>query len=136
MYGGSGEWDERIGPLIEVGLFAGGFSEAADIPRFKALIDTGAETTCVSRTAAAVLDIRDRPVRTQAVRSPSGRADLNVYQVNLVFFVTPSVLQVQELEVIETKADSDAWDVLIGRDVLKNAIFTTDFAGHFAIAVR
>ena len=136
MYGDSGEWDEQVGPLIEVGLFAGGFPEAIDIPRFKALIDTGAETTCVSRTAAAVLDIRDRPVSTQTVRSPGGRADLNVYQVNLVFFITPSVLQVRAMEMIEAKADSDDWDVLIGRDVLKNAIFTTDFAGHFAIAVR
>jgi len=50
--------------------------------------------------------------------------------------ISPSVLQVKAMEMIETKTDSDDWDVLIGRDVLKSAIFTTDFAGHFAIAVR
>ena len=128
MYGDSGEWDERVGPLVEVGLFAGGVPEASEIPRFKALLDTGAETTCVSRTAAALLDIRHRPVGTQTVRSASGRAELNVYQVNLVFFITPSDFQVKAMEMIETRTDSDDWDVLIGRDVLKNAIFTTDFA--------
>ncbi len=136
MYGDSGEWDEQVGPLIEVGLFAGGFPEARDIPRFKALLDTGAETSCVSRTAAAILNIRDRPVSTRTVSSPSGRADLDVYEVSLVFFITPSALQVLEMEMIEAKSDSDDWDVLIGRDVLKNAIFMMDFAGHFAIAVR
>lgn len=136
MYGDSGEWDEQVGPLIEVGLFAGGFPEARDIPRFKALLDTGAETSCVSRTAAAILNIRDRPVSTRTVSSPSGRADLDVYEVSLVFFITPSAFQVLEMEMIEAKSDSDDWDVLIGRDVLKNAIFMMDFAGHFAIAVR
>lgn len=136
MFGDSGEWDEQIGPLIEVGLFAGGFPEARDIPRFKALIDTGAETSCVSRAAAALLGIRDRPATTRTVRSPSGRADLNVYEVNLVFFLPSSSLRVLEMEMIGTMSDSHDWDVLIGRDVLKNAIFMMDFAGHFAIAVR
>lgn len=70
------------------------------------------------------------------MRSASGGAELNVYQVNLVFFITPSDFQVEAMEMIETRTDSDDWGVLIGRDVLKNAIFTTDFAGHFAIAVR
>ena len=109
MYGDSGEWDEQVGPLIEVGLFAGGFPEARDIPRFKALLDTGAETSCVSRTAAAILNIRDRTVSTRTVSSPSGRADLDVYEVNLVFFITPSALHVLEMEMIETKSDSDDW---------------------------
>ena len=62
MFGVSGEWDAKVGPCIEVGLFASREWESAkDIPRFKALIDTSAEETCISRTAAAVLGIQETP---------------------------------------------------------------------------
>ena len=123
--------------LIEIGLFAGqtwAFPE--EIPRFKAMIDTGAEETCISKTASALLGIRDEPISIRSVASPGGRAELNVYAVQLVFFSSPSSMQWREIEVLETKVDSHAWDILLGRNVLKDAIFTMDFSGRFAIALR
>lgn len=136
MFGASGSWDTQVGPCVEVGLFAGrDWEHPEDIPRFQALIDTGAEATCISRTAAALLGIRDMPVSIRRVTSPGGSADLNVYEIHLVFFVSPTYLQIREMEVMETKSDSPDWDVLLGRDVLKQSIFTMDFSGRFAIAL-
>ena len=64
MFSHSGTWDAETGPLVEVGLFSGptGWQSPQEIPRFRALIDTGAEETCVSRTATASLGIRDSPI--------------------------------------------------------------------------
>ena len=136
MFSHSGEWDPVTGPRVEVGLVAGReWQPPQEIPRFLALIDTGAEETCISRTAAASLGIRDNPIGLRSVISPSGRARLNVYEVHLVFFITPTFTQILEMEVVETKTDSHDWDVLLGRDVLSRAIFTMDFGGRFAIAL-
>lgn len=136
MFSHSGEWDPVTGPRVEVGLVAGSdWQPPQEIPRFQALIDTGAEETCISRTAAASLGIRDNPIGLRSVVSPSGKARLNVYEVHLVFFITPTFTQILEMEVVETKTDSHDWDVLLGRDVLSRAIFTMDFGGRFAIAL-
>ena len=136
MFSHSGEWDPETGPRVEVGLFVGrGWQSPREIPRFQALIDTGAEETCISRTAAACLGIRDNPIGLRSVVSPSGRARLNVYEVHLVFFIAPTFTQMLEMEVVETKTDSHDWDVLLGRDVLSRAMFTMDFGGRFAIAL-
>ncbi len=134
MYRHSGTWTERDGAIIEVGLFVGEWRAFEDIPRFQAMIDTGAEETCISRTAAALLGIRDEPISIRRVSTPGGAAELNVYEVNLVFFLDPSYLQMREQEVVETKSDADQWDVLLGRDILKDAIFFMDFSGRFTLA--
>ena len=137
MFSHSGTWDAGTGPLVEVGLFSGppGWQSPQEIPRFRALIDTGAEETCVSRTATASLGIRDNPIGLRSVVSPSGRARLNVYEIHLVFFITSTVTQILEMEVAETKTDSHDWDVLLGRDVLSRAMFTMDFGGRFAVGI-
>lgn len=136
MFSHSGEWDPETGPSVEVGLLAGrSWQPPQKIPRFQALIDTGAEETCISRTAATYLGIRDNPIGLRSVVTPSGRAQLNVYEVHLVFFITPTFTQMLEMEVVETKTDSHDWDVLLGRDVLSRAMFTMDFGGRFAIAL-
>lgn len=137
MFSHSGTWDAETGPLVEVGLFSGptGWQSPQEIPRFRALIDTGAEETCVSRTATASLGIRDSPIGLRSVVSPSGRARLNVYEMHLVFFITPTVTQILEMEVAETKTDSHDWDVLLGRDVLSRAMFTMGFGGRFAVGL-
>ena len=91
MFSHSGEWDPVTGPRVEVGLLAGrSWQPPQEIPRFHALIDTGAEETCISRTAATYLGIRDNPIGLRSVVTPSGRAQLNVYEVHLVFFITPT----------------------------------------------
>lgn len=125
-----------IGPLIEVGLAASTEWKSPDeIPRFKALIDSGAEETCISRTAAALLGIRDDPIGTRKVTSPGGSANLPVYEVHLIFFARPGMTMALEADVVETRSDSPDFDVLLGRDVLSRAIFTMDFGGQFAFAL-
>lgn len=104
MFSHSGKWRSETGPRVEVGLFAGrDWQPPQEIPRFQALIDTGAEETCISRTAAASLGIRDNPIGLRSVVSPSGRARLNVYEVHLVFFITQTFTQMLEMEVVEPR---------------------------------
>ena len=136
MFSHSGEWSYETGPRVEVGLFAGlGWQPPRETPRFQALIDTGAEETCMSRTAAVSLGIRDNPIGLRSIVSPSGRAQLNVYEVHLVFFISPTFTQILEMGVVETNTDSHDWDVLLGRYILSRAMFTMDLGGRFAIAL-
>ncbi|MCQ3805581.1 MAG: hypothetical protein KTV45_16105 [Acidimicrobiia bacterium] len=63
MFSHSGEWDPETGPRVEVGLFADrDWQPPQEIPRFRALIDTGAEETCISRTAPPVLEYGTTPL--------------------------------------------------------------------------
>lgn len=64
-----------------------------------------------------------------------GQPELNVYELHLVFFIAPTVTQILEMEVAETKTDAHDWDVLLGRDVLSRAMFTMDFGGRFAVGL-
>ena len=78
----------------------------------RALIDTGANRSCMSRRLVSVCNLE--PISYMSVRSAQGISEANVYSVD---FTLSSEMQFCNIPVMEFSGGSD-FDVIIGMDIL------------------
>ena len=148
----SGRYQAPGSPLIDVGILdedtlpsGNEITEeqiiAADVPRLRALIDTGASRTCLSKEVARAANLL--PVGKREMISASGITPVNTYLFSLgipfAHDVDPTG-QIKErlavfrsIEGMEFNATNSSFDVLLGMDVLSKCSFKMDFDGHFSL---
>ena len=139
----SGAYDPAHGVLLKVGIFPGGF--LADIKQnpnqtiestkhmFHGLVDTGADNTCIS--SAAVQSIKLNPVGKTAVHGATGSSQMNQYRIDFMLEFGNQQITMPNLIAIEYSANSNVYDVLIGRDIICSGVLTMDFNGHFSFSI-
>lgn len=97
----------------------------------RALIDTGANRSCMSRRLVSVCNIA--PISYMSVRSAQGISEANVYSVD---FTLPSRIQFRNVPVMEFSGGSD-FDVIIGMDILsKGDIAITNAENQMLFSMR
>jgi hypothetical protein len=108
---------------------------------FSALIDTGAEITCVDSAVAAAIGLRHTAVAFAFANIPAtgGQAPAPRYDVGLTVLHPSGAAQLhlveKQLLVLEVPLAALGYEVLIGRDVLARCRFLYDGpAGRFRLA--
>jgi hypothetical protein len=104
---------------------------------FEGLFDTGASTTCIS--ARVVNDVALNPTGIIEMMGTTGRKTVNEYFFGLGFVVgeVPQTTGFVSSQVEWTpvrgsffEGSGSGFDVLIGRDILCQGVFTMSFDGH------
>jgi predicted aspartyl protease len=110
----------RVGPLVQISIGSPGTEPAAfphQLQTVWALIDTGAQQTCISPSVAVAAQIE--PIGMQPMRSATHVVNTNVYLVDLrirldSFVLYPGV-QIGEFP---QQPKGSRFDAILGRDVL------------------
>jgi len=110
------------GPIIEVTLlppqpvvqYLESRNQKVPSKKVKALIDTGASCSCITKVIARTLKLEQRDM--QLVRTPSGKSKRPLYDIGVILPVSsPETIEVQAIGAIIKNPN---YQVLIGRDVL------------------
>lgn len=133
-----GRCDPRVGPIVPVCVVPPGTQGRPSLdalPRFSALIDTGATTTCISPPAAAQAGLR--PIGMRPVASATHIVPVNVYLADLVLPFGNFGLEVPGAQLLEfgQAGGAAAFQMLLGRDILCRGVFTLSFDGHFSLSL-
>lgn len=125
-------FDPRIGPLIEVlasqsNRERGGRGHPQDAVRCRALADTGATNTCISRKLANILKLQVRSKREMA--SATGKEPANIYFADFMILFPGGMAPVFSAEVMEY-ASPPEHDILLGRDIICSAGGVLVLNGH------
>lgn len=108
-----------------------------DVHMFEGLFDTGASTTCIS--ARVINDVGLNPTGKTDMVGATGRKTVNEYFFGLGFVVgeAPQATGFMSSKVEWTPVrgsffdgSGSGFDVLIGRDILCQGVFTMSFDGH------
>ena len=125
----SGEYKLAWGPVVNLGIAAPGTAAQGQSRPFPALIDTGASSTCIAASVADAIDVQ--PIGKQPMVSATGAEPVNQYIVDLVLPFSPPVA-LPSLQVLEfVQAMPTAFQILLGRDVLCQGVFTLNFDGTY-----
>ena len=115
----------RVGPLVQICISSPGTLPATSphqISTAWALIDTGAEQTCIAPSVAAAAEIQ--PIGMQPMRSATHVVDTKVYLVDLLIrldsFVRYPGVQVAEFP---QPPKGSSFEAILGRDVLCKGSF-------------
>ena len=96
----------------------------------KALWDTGATGTCISKEVVTELGLQ--PVSQRQVLTPSGHAVVNVYLVDIIL---PNNVVFKDIAVCDSEIGDQGIDVLVGMDVILNGTFTvSNYGGKTAFS--
>ena len=79
----------------------------------KALWDTGATGTCISKELVQKLNLQ--PIGMQQIQTPSGTAIVNQYKMHIVL---NNEIIIQNVSVIDSEIGNQKIDVLIGMDII------------------
>lgn len=119
-------------------------SEAAEVIQmesFLALLDTGATKTCISELVSEKLNLL--PIGKTQMIGATGEQVVNQYHFAIGFPLSSQQdargLQVTNIDLklvtgLQFSSLGTGFDVLIGRDILCQGIFTMSFDGHFNFA--
>jgi hypothetical protein len=135
----SGQFDPRIGPLINVGVFlARTLTPSNAIPpsitTFPALLDTGANATFLSPSVAQTVGLK--PMGLRPVVSATHTVPVAVYLVDLVLPFNKAQFILYATQVLEFSCSAGGpYQMLIGRDIICRGIFTLSSDGHFTFAI-
>jgi hypothetical protein len=118
-------FEVRIGPLVQICISPPGtlpLSSPHQISTVWALIDTGAEQTCIAPSVAAAAELG--PIAMQRMRSATHAVDVNVYLVDLLIRLESYVSYpgVQVAEFPQPVAGS-SFEAILGRDILCRGSF-------------
>src|SRR5262249_49772397 len=104
------------------------------VQMFAALIDTGANVTCISATVVQALQLQARGKRP--MHSATHAVPVNVYLVDLVlpFGATAFLLDNRQVLEFATPANTP-FHVLSGRDLPCQAVFPLSFDGPFTCSL-
>ncbi len=133
---------EAAGPIIQIGVLKPGDLAAlrakggGAIRLFAALIDTGASHTCVSPLIAREIEGLEL-LGKHPMTSATETIEVNTYLADLLLpFVGGSGYGLHGHRVLEFAArDTDNVQMLLGRDILCQGIFTLSPDGHFSFAI-
>lgn len=135
----SDKFDPSIGPLINVGVLAGGTLtptsvSSAQVAAFPALIDTGASVTCISPGIAQSLGLQ--PLGMRPVVSATQAVPANVYLVDLLLPFGNTVFFILGTQVLEfSSAGGSPFQILIGRDIICRGTLVISPDGHFTFCL-
>lgn len=139
MPGLSGRFAPGTGPLINVGILQPGLLQPApgsptQVTTFPALIDTGADSTCISPAVAQAVGLR--PIGKRPMTSATHSVPVNVYLLDLLLPFGATSLVVPGKQVMEfAQPGGGPFQVLIGRDIICQGVFTMSFDGHFTFSI-
>lgn len=101
---------------------------------FSALIDTGADYTCISPTVVSTIGLT--PVGMEAVQSATGVTPMNYYLADLILPFGEAGFVFQATRVSEFAGSAGGpFQMLLGRDVLCEGVFTLNFDGSFTFSI-
>ena len=134
----SGEFNPDVGVHVQVGIGERVSPQEVSGEVVPALVDTGADKTCVSGHLAQQLGLR--PVGKAQVQGATGSKPVNVYHVTFMLNFGDQSLVIDDLVVHEfttfpSSSERVIPQVLIGRDILCRGVFTMDFTGHFTLSL-
>ena len=141
----SGQYDPEVGVLLQVAVLSGGDLNQAirsnsEEPStgvmgapVNGLLDTGADHTCVSRRLAQSLNLR--PSGKVPVSGATGASEMNQYMIDLLLQFGQNSIAITEHMVTEFTSSSTAYDMLVGRDIICQGVFTMDFSGRFSFSI-
>lgn len=145
----SGNYDPAVGVLVQVAVIP-----AAQVAQLKsgqiaptnlhvvmALVDTGASSTCVSKSAAQAAGLV--PSGKTQMSGATGQGTVDQYTFGVGFIIgaqqTPTggvtgSLNLHMVQGCEFTNHGFGFDVLLGRDVICKGGFSLTFDGHWALA--
>lgn len=112
------------------GLESSAQLSAAGVP---ALIDTGADSTCISSALAQRLELR--PHGKMRVVGATGPKPMNTYLVDLAIMFGDKGLVTESIQVTEFHNSSPHYEVLLGRDIICQGVLTLGFDGHYSFSL-
>lgn len=142
-------FDPAIGPVINLGFAKpGSLKNAApgkqpEVHLFAALIDTGADITCISPQIVKNVGLRVTGKRQMATGSGVGPANSYVVDLALPFgdpktgadSTTQTAIS-ESMPVIEFQPTSPHYQALLGRDIITEALFSmTGYDKRFIICM-
>ena len=134
----SQSFDPAVGPVVNVGIapagtIKAGAEESTPIITYTALLDTGADITCISAKVASERGLR--PSGKRRMGGSTGTGDVNTYLIDIGFpfgklptaGAPPSAIQafiLQNVQVMEYVGAHPKFNVLIGRDIICQGLFS------------
>ena len=144
----SGQFDWKPGLIWNVGFISGNIPpqqiiNPGGLHVCRALVDTGATTTCISKSVATALGIE--PTGKVGMQTAGGAVDVNVFSVRMAFLFGKKAKEsgesIGQVELIDTIIQAPEFDpgnniyqALIGRDILKIGVLSMSYDGHFSFA--
>ena len=131
-----GSYDAHLGPIIHVGILPGGLPTRSTQPAhgFPALLDTGAQITCISPRVVRALNLL--PLGLRDVNSATGIVPVNTYLIDLVLPLGLKRVFRSGMLVMEFAADHlNAVQVLIGRDLFSRGTLILRPNGEFTFCM-
>ena len=132
-----GSVDRWLGPIINIGVFPGGLVTPPSAPTaliFPALIDTGAEITCVSPAIAVAVGLQTIGIREMTTALHAAPA--NMYLIELVLQFGTAMPWRRVMQAMEFRVDGTHHvQALIGRDVISQGTFVMSSTGHFSLCL-
>lgn len=124
-------FDPHVGPCVEVSFSSEPTMHMWSMPRYTALLDTGASVTCISEKIANQLDLV--PKGKRQVIGATGTALTNIYDLEIMLWSDGSGWGCP-IEAALFSGTSTV-EVLIGRDILCRGLFVLDNSGRFSFAI-
>ena len=131
-----GRYEPYLGPIINVGVLPSGSSDPANLSphTVPALLDTGAQITCISPRVVEALQLT--PLGLRQVRSATGIVPLNTYLIDLVLPLGPQGLFRSGMLVVGFAVDhQNAVQMLIGRDLISRSTLILRPNGDFTFCM-
>src|SRR6516162_6113379 len=135
----SGQFNPDIGILINVvvlppGLITPGMHISTPLTPFPALVDTGASMTCISPQVVQAVGLQ--PMGMHSMVSATHTVPVNVYLVDLLLPFGSAGLFQAGVQVMEfASGPGQAFQMLLGRDILCRGTFTMSFDGHLTFSL-
>jgi hypothetical protein len=132
-----GEYQAWQGPIIELRFLAAGDKSPAHVaaaPAYPALIDTGADTSCISPAIVAALQLDPIGIRPMVTVLQVEAAHLYAVEI-IVKFGASEYWQTLE-SVAEFRVDDQHYvQALLGRDILRRGAFVLSSGGHYTLCL-
>lgn len=145
-FSGSFEWDSGL--VWQAVGFAAGDEPLEEggpddsLRLYAALVDTGASTTCITRSVAD--DLALQPIGKIDMHTAGGLVSVNTYDVHVALLighgknpdgsVTGEFAVLSNVRALEFDAGDASYQALIGRDILRLGVLTQSPDGHFSFA--
>ena len=134
-------FDPKIGPLIQVIItlpgqirsLANQGKQEAQLSAYEFLLDTGADTTCISKEIIDSLGLS--PQGKIQMITPNGLSEANTYLVDISISFGDMVFNLEGQQAIEYNGNTSNYKGLIGRDIICRGVLNISFDGRFIFAL-
>ena len=135
-------FDPKIGPLIQVIITLPGEirsladqakQEPQNLNAYEFLLDTGADTTCISKEVIDSLGLS--PQGKIQMITPNGLSEANTYLVDISISFGDMAFNLEGQQAIEYNGNTSNYKGLIGRDIICRGVLNISFDGRFIFAL-